>query len=116
MNKIVMINFRLFHLGQSVYHQVQQLGPTQEYYTSVQFKQRIKMLTCLAIQPKEYGVLGFESLSTTAGLFRRKLYWKRKAGETGNPWTSDRDMELIFRENQGRTISWRDGTSAFRSL
>ena len=57
-----MINYCLFHPGQSVYRQVQQLGLTQKYCTSVQFKQRIKMLTCLAFLPKEDVVLGFESL------------------------------------------------------
>ena len=62
MNKNVLINYCLFHLGQSVYRQVQQLGLTQEYCTSVQFKQRIKMLTYLAFLPKEDVVLGFESL------------------------------------------------------
>ena len=44
-NKIVKIDCCLFQLGQSVYHQVQQLRLTQEYCTSGQFKRRIKMLT-----------------------------------------------------------------------
>ena len=60
--KGIVINYCLFHLGQSIYRQVQQLGLTQEYCSSVQFKQRVKMLTCLAFLPVEDVVLGFESL------------------------------------------------------
>ena len=61
LNKNVIVTYCLFHLGRSVFRQVQRLGLTQEC-TVVQFKQRIKMLTCLAFLPKEDVVLGFENL------------------------------------------------------